>query len=855
MDTVLQVYLPKNHHVWGISDDDMKDCGLNVLPSIDFVRDRIRKKKGHALDEGVLSLIKGLLALAFNDCITKSPQGKNFTAFGVCKKTIAFLNESFEVNANALKTSYSNSPEECSRKYKTLQDCVNELFAIASENANKNDYVSRAVLTGVIEDTILTYSTIPIEGDDLENEIIRYQNIFVDEMHLESRNGFHASLKDIFVEPNFCYMRNGSTAITNDFTITEFVEMFACGQIEVVAPELSNKTKVLTLLGQPGSGKTSLLASFADKHAHGQFCQNVGNFYCIRLSNLADSSFAESRNPISFLRKRLKLPNARFDDCLIMLDGLDELCLLLSRDETVGSFYSKILDGVSAFKNCRVLITSRFNYIDLSKINDKASLLVEVKSLNRSKADTMIEKLQDTRSQPINETVINQIEKNFEVFDFLSVPLLLYTILALEITVDETEGIGSLYDRIFEEIAKKPYGDGKTPEYNGTIDSRELARCLALEMRRKSRKYLSSAEAENILKRNTLESVPENLKKKVCANYGMTFYYKNASDENFAPEFMHRTFAEFLAAEGIYLKLAEAVESAKSVDCNQWWSDFDYMLGAERLSNEVLAFFKYKVESGKVSKSKIIETMSKWLFESYLPYGMLYRSGRETEESSFKKASMLLLSYWSMMKTVAEGKPILDNPTNAQSLFNGMEEALHYSSFTVSFTNENITLCDLSGMNLSDCDFSGAVLKGCNLHSTNLENSILVNVDLSFANMVNTNLSGAKVNGCHLECARLDGTASNWKNRSKSTVFIEEQQLTLYPQLKECRYTFITPTHNPSKDPWVIFNPKTAYDKDHTTTVVRLFDTREWGYLYRKEALKQAASDGEIYYYSVTETC
>lgn len=140
---------------------------------------------------------------------------------------------------------------------------------------------------------------------------------------------------------------------------------------------------------------------------------------------------------------------------------------------------------------------------------------------------------------------------------------------------------------------------------------------------------------------------------------------------------MHRTFAEFLAADEIYERLYKDIELDDVEGMEAWWEDFDYLLGMETLNDQALWFIKYKITASEADGDKIVNTLCNWFFETYLPAGMLYRSGRETGESSIEKSYVLLASYCSIVKTInpkiackiaSESKELLLSTTECSDL-------------------------------------------------------------------------------------------------------------------------------------------------------------------------------------------
>ena len=586
-----------------------------------------------------------------------------------------------------------------------------------------------------------------------------YLNKFRKRLHLEEATSSSASLESIYVEPEYVYYPNSSTEIGVPAPLKEVIEDFICGDVSRHAG-MDCQARVFTILGQPGVGKTSFLQFLISEYEKGGFCPDMKSVYCIPLRELASSGFASSGRPLRFIKDALGIGSEGLSDTLLILDGLDELCLVLSAGASINSFYLSLIRDADSYRNCHVLVTSRLNYVsEVFGRTDKA-IVVELKEFSWDRAEEMIDKLGVAREKAAPEAIVASLRDRFEDYPFLTVPLLLYTVIALEINVADIDDIGQFYDRLFAEMTNRSYGVSGPQRFSDVVDPRKLARAFASEMRRQGRKYLDSSEANAALSRIEASLPKGKARKAIEESYGLTFFYEKKHPERFAPEFFHLTFVEFLAAEQIYLSLSKAIEMEGSSDPRKgllyWWKEMDYLFSGADLSDQVLDFFRYKVESNKndLAKEAILDTMLEWLFTSYLDKGMVYSAGSEGLDSYMEKASRLFVGYWRLAKCLYPDTPILNSRIDQLPKFiNFLRNASRSSMVRLSFRNEVLDHCDLRDLNLSYCDLSGANLSHSELMYTRFVGSDLTGTDFFYSNLHMADFTKAHMDGARIAYA------------------------------------------------------------------------------------------------------
>lgn len=610
-----------------------------------------------------------------------------------------------------------------------------------------------------------TEQSVDVAQDSIANEVGRYDSMFREDLFLDLGLRHKASVDKVFVTPQVGTMESEDFCDPLDVDLFDLLHAFFRGRISTAVGTLSDNVRAITLLGQPGSGKTTVVSAIV---AHSKDIVPCGmRLFCFRLSKLADTDFFRSGHPLRYVCRGAGLGDSGFDDAVVLLDGLDELCMVLAAGATIDDFYESLLEDVHLFRNCRVLVTSRVNYVHGVFGRPNLSHVLQIMPFDEMRIHEFASNLEAAREMRIDESCIGSVLERYDEYDFLAVPFLLYVTLSLGLDVAHAEELGDLYDEIFSAIAERPYGDGRRHSATERFDAREVARALATEMRRKNRGYLDAREADDVLASMDFPLLPDDeyqhFTKLIEKGYGLTFFYRSKDSRAFAPEFYHRSFAEYLAAEQLVAKLGLAVERGED-GCHIWWEQMGYLLGGEEIQEEVSDYFSHLVrKEGKTEE--YVDAMRRWFFESYLPEGMLSLSDAVDDMyDPVTKGLMLFINYWRLLKSLLPDSPVFAGDYLDDEYVQDFVYLLRLAS-RVKMQGMCFDAEDFGGFDLEDVDFSecsligtnlyGAVLSHCNfadadLAEANLGKALLNYTDLTGANLSEADLRGATVVNCNL---------------------------------------------------------------------------------------------------------
>ncbi len=311
------------------------------------------------------------------------------------------------------------------------------------KQSQQNDQRALEILDGIKEDT--GYIRGFLDGKEvseaeayneqhIENRAEEYakkweKNVFLNDFNERDENaGVNIKLKDIYLEehlPQYIWKTNKKTRNDLKELLKEYIV------------DNSDK-KMLLILGQPGIGKSTLItwimANFAEIQNRTWVFQSA--------TDLKNTNW-HSDNLVIDILKTLQLENERIEGKILILDGFDELHISDGRERVLNQLYQE-LEGLSYLKKFSLIITCRENYVyDSQKIHCDHITLMPWDEIQIKSFCTIYCAKSKKR---ISKNTISKLLENVEIF---GTPLILYMVLALNITINNDESIVDVYDRIF----------------------------------------------------------------------------------------------------------------------------------------------------------------------------------------------------------------------------------------------------------------------------------------------------------------------------------------------------------------------------------------------------------------------
>ncbi len=415
---------------------------------------------------------------------------------------------------------------------------------------------------------------------------------------------------------------------------------------------------------------------------------------------------------------------------ILILDGYDEISVKDDRKEILDQLYWGVVKNNST--QCFLLIiTCRVNYIKtVERVQCK---YITLQPWDKDQIESFCKIFCRITNISLDTEAIENIIKNKEI---LGIPLILYMVLALNISIGKEGSIVDVYDKVFSL-------EGGI--YDRCIDNKSFADRHRVGKMKNQIHQISRDIAIWMFENNPDEAyIPAEEYKKICVNIlqqnedikqdfiiGIFFKLKHCEGrEGEELYFVHRSIYEYFVAEYIFSLIYKAIDSQEDVMCV-----FGKFLKNNFLSRNMLKYLKIKILNSKLRDNFGIVNES---FQIMLQDGMTYHASKYYKELY---------------------KNVMDYEMN---VFKNMLEILHlWETKVIKFDGKIVKYVKYNiyyGLNLKGANLKGANLEGANLNRANLNRANLIGANLREAELKETNLKGANLNRAKLEGAKLEGT-------------------------------------------------------------------------------------------------
>ena len=402
-------------------------------------------------------------------------------------------------------------------------------------------------------------------------------------------NNYQTRLSDLYIYPNFelkYKYKEGEedysvqeTLPTIDFLTDKWLK-----GIDIV-PEKDKDTNlngdILILLGHPGQGKTSICYALLDKMVND--LDESRDIIFIKLRDL--------KEPIKFLQhpeqeiiEYFKEQDLQFkvENAIVILDGLDELYMVsgISKKD-ISNFFYKLDRELKYKENVKVIVTSRYHYIDFSEVDKKKILNIQISDLTLGQQKEWLSKYQVTNNvcnlTPEDlEKINDESNKHLKSLrELLRQPILLALVAKAKIDLNANDiNRASIYDSLFNSLLNRDWDEEQLEKFKNLdlIDFRDYMGTIALKIYQSQKEYMTSfellalEETKDFIENNIkgidqltqAEALEDALKEAL-----ISFYFsevekskrqevKVADRKDYAIEFYHKSLQEYLVAEKIW---------------------------------------------------------------------------------------------------------------------------------------------------------------------------------------------------------------------------------------------------------------------------------------------------------------
>lgn len=603
------------------------------------------------------------------------------------------------------------------------------------------------------------------------------------------------TLEDIYIEPNFRI--HTSALIENDKrlqeeyeifgrnieflditnrkkTIHDFVDNFINNSIKEY--DLKSKSaNVLFVLGFPGQGKSSFC-----KKAIYDIIHNIRpvakDVYLIKLKKIINVKKL-IYNPLDIIRDYLidetgiSLSIKELKSSIIILDGLDELFMKdgLNMSE-IDTFCSEIIRSVEDDSEIKIILTSRYGYIDLERISIKRNVLIlQLSAFDLSQQITWLNifkkfhpevslSVEDLKDIYPNEEDEENLHDLSHIQELIDQPILLHMVATSNIDIRQKANKAYVYDMLFTKLIDRNWAkEGQIENLLGLEKDhlREIVGDIAIAIFHSDQGFISKNELQNL---ESVKRITTKLRIKDLANTlkitMIAFYFQEAGGQtdsitidkdNYGIEFLHKSLQEYMAAEKIWKTfrlfeieipvLRKFLINSSEEALKELFNVFSPKLLSSEISNYLLEIINN--ESSEI-KNRIASRLEVF-FEELIVRDFFQEYHQDKRVSPIELSLNTFYGFWFVLSNLDTKQNFLTQEIKEKFGFlmgcltkkNKLKINLSYqdlSGLDLSFSyfhNLNLEYSNLSQTNFSYLYCNGVKFKGSILYRTKFDNSFI----------------------------------------------------------------------------------------------------------------------------------
>lgn len=517
------------------------------------------------------------------------------------------------------------------------------------------------------------------------------QNMFLNDFDKRDENaGVNVKLSEVYLKPNYIWKKNYMHSTDLDSLLSEFIDNNMGNQM-------------LLILGQPGIGKSTLITWITTK-----FVTNIDKILIYRFANdlikIEWKNLDKKYEIVSEMLKKLNLSYESLCGKTLIIDGFDEVNIGIERTNVLNNLYRDLIES-SFINNFSLIITCRENYIqDLNKLKCD---YITLQPWDNSQIQNFCNIYRKKTRISISKKTINVM---LEAGSILGIPLILYMILSLDISIDENGSIVDVYDQIFSLdggiydrcIENDRYeASHRIAGIKGQIH--QISKEIAIWMfeNNYNEAFIPQVEYKKICDQVTKEQNQniKDIEEDFLISSFLKFSKQYEGYESGEIYFIHRSIYEYFIVENIYDLVMDAVNVSKE----KLAGVCGIILKGNLLSKDMLAFFQRKIEKSELKEKFDVFNDT---FQLMLSDGMTYYTNK-----CLKNVIMCEMNvFYNMLELMhLWGRRL--------KFYDSITKYLNWG-LTSSFNLEN---ADLIGVNLSGLNFSNVNVLGVNILQKDIE--------------------------------------------------------------------------------------------------------------------------------------
>jgi len=731
-----------------------------------------------------------------------------------------------------------------------IDDDINEhkiahfLALLFTELLNTKEYspkISELRLDIESEDTNLKINElheymIGNNNNRIEEINAEYANAYNEVMFLHKNNTENeVRLRDVFIPPKCQFV---SRPFIHPQTEDEGDALERIKQFIIPTKERKKEKWIpacLFIEGSAGVGKSTLVTYLAHLHANDISARKEifddRELVCVRLRDIIPGGLKFNHDSIvadmlKYLgRSSAKHFQKRYSNAVVILDGVDELCMVEGINEHASHYIHELYFNL--FKYCKLIVTTRPQYLNIRGLDIRKDHII-LTHFDETQRGEWVERYRKVSFDPAEETALDYILNinDDDASGICDTPMALYMLAAGKINEDAKQNHWALYRQIFaKELSETEY-NSIFPDKFGTHThaikkySEEIYRVsaeISYEMFKSENQKLSlnSDEISDIIKNMNFDN--SKVREIVNHCYALCGYWK-ANKEKGAVEFYHNNIRDFFMCEKIFFEMDKLYKKCENVSSGEM---------VETMKTGIYNLFHYSEINSKVIKFLYLrikyQEKDKWednfakreQVHKYLP--MIFQFillGTITAESgtTLRKAHKFMintisntiqiyrhayeyyinkdnpyinwsnnsraLALWAdyLIKQIFIKKPLTIDGKPIYTMGNGNFGCVSFKYADLRFAGFGGSLlknAEFMNTILHSADFEGAILdntgfKNADLSNASFKNCSLFDCDFPYANMRNCNLKGCDFEEALFTNAVLpDGFSTNDNNKAK----------------------------------------------------------------------------------------
>lgn len=600
--------------------------------------------------------------------------------------------------------------------------------------------------------------------------------------------GVNVKLSDVYIEehlPHFIWGDNKEESKNLNEFLSKYIDN-------------KNDNKMLLILGQPGIGKSTLITWITTK-----FNEYAGDILVYQFaSDLKNVNWKSSNISIEIL-DALNLSNDDLHGKILILDGFDEVSVGGDRKGILDQLYGELIYR-TVINHFKLIITCRENYVQ--KFLRMKCEFITLRPWDELQIESFCMRFLEKTKGTISKHAMTRVIENKDIF---GIPLILYMILALNITIEKEGSIVDIYDKIFSLeggiydrcIENKNFADNHRIVSEIKKQIHQISREIAIWMfeNNPNEAFIPQREYEIIC--NNVIKVQRTENKDIKQDFLIGNFFKLRHCEGVGTEelyFVHRSIYEYFVAESIYSSIEKDLQELSEENKEKLAGNIAIYLKKGLISNTIGEYFKFKILKfyNRLGTEKQ-ERFYKWWEETVdmmMSRGMFYFTGNsimQYENIIYKETCCFvnLLKILRLLFIVSKQKYIFENMKNNQLdryISYRLVDCRKESAYGIEKLNlskvdlANVFLAEedlrttnlrgvilfganLRGANLSGLDLNGVNLRKANLEEANLRETNLEETDLREANLKEADFWNAKLNGSSWDMTDIKGTLPQLK--------------------------------------------------------------------------------------------